>query len=138
MPTPERGTDQVARIASLRAFEASLTHDLNAGLAELGPLDDPVRVYGALQLLTQHERFQDAVDLIKALPPHCKWVDLAVYAHIALKDTETAKALLSYADSCSDAWVAERCRIAIADAVFTEVLDRIGGTKQVGESFLTF
>jgi tetratricopeptide (TPR) repeat protein len=124
MPEPERGNDHAARIASLSAFEASINGNVEAGLAELGTLDDPVRVYAGLQLLVQNDRFQDAVDLAGSHPTHCKWVVLAIYAHVALKDIESARMLLDFArDSCEAVWVSDRCRIAVADAVFSEVLD---------------
>ncbi|QDU39712.1 Tetratricopeptide repeat protein [Maioricimonas rarisocia] len=130
-----RGTDHTVRIASLRAFEASLIRSVEAGLAELGTLDDPVRVHAALQLLVQNDRFRDAVDLVGGYPFHCKWIDLAVYAHVALRDVESAGTLLEFArESCESAWVADRCRIAVADAAYCEVLnDSAGGGTAVGE-----
>ena len=128
MPEPERGSDHAARIASLRAFEAVIDSNVESGLAELGALDHPARVYAAIQLLIQSKRFQDAVDLAQGHRIDCRWVDLAVYANVALKDIATARMLLEFAnESCEAAWVSERCRIAVAEAVFSEVLDGTAG-----------
>lgn len=128
MPESGRGCDQPARIASLCAFEASIVRNVEAGLAELGTLDDPARISAALLLLVQNDRFQDTIDIVDGHRPHCRWIDLAVYAHVALKDIRSARALLDFArESCDAGWVADRCRIAVADAVFSEVLDDSAG-----------
>lgn len=133
-----RGSDHAARIASLCAFKASINRNVEAGLAELGALDDPARVYAALQLLVQNNRFQDAIDLAGGHPPHCRWIDLAVYAHVALKDVGSARALLDFArESCAAAWVSDRCRIAVADGVFSEVLDDAAIAGPVARSGLS-
>ncbi len=137
MPEPGRGSDHAARIASLCAFEASISRNVEAGLAELGTLDDPARVYAALQLLVQNDRFQDAIDFAGGHLPHCKWIDLAIYAHVALKDIGSAKELLEFArESCEAGWVSDRCRIAVADGVFTEVLDDTSGVGIVARGGL--
>ncbi|MEZ6061720.1 MAG: hypothetical protein R3C19_15335 [Planctomycetaceae bacterium] len=86
MSEPARGSDHDARIAALRGFQRSITSGVDAGLAQLGPLNDPVRVFAALQLLIQNDRFQDAVDLVATRRLDCKWVEQAVYAYVALKD----------------------------------------------------
>lgn len=129
MPDCFRGGDHDARIAALCAFEASINRNVDAGLGELGTLNDPVRVQAALQLLIQNDRFQDAIDLVASQPPQCKWLDLAVYAHVASKDIGSARALLEIArETCEAGWVVDRCRIAVADGVFSEVLkDSVGG-----------
>lgn len=127
MPESGRGGDHEARIASLRAFEVAITRDVNSGLAQLGVLDDPARMYGAMQLLVQNNRFQDAIDLVISRPPNCKWIDLAVYAQVALKNVGAARALLDFArESCEAGWISDRCRIAVADGIFSEVLDEVG------------
>ncbi len=138
MPESGRGTDHAARIASLRAFEASISCNVEAGLAELGTLDDPARVYAALQLLVQNDRFQDAIDLVGGHPLHRRWIDLAVYAHVALRDVASARALLDFArESCEAGWVADRCRISVADGVFSEVLDDSAGVGIVARGGLS-
>lgn len=132
MPETERGGDHPARIASLFAFEAAITANVEAGLAVLGTLNDPVRIHSAMQLLVLNGRFQDAVDLAASHKPHCKWLDLAVYAHVALRDIEPAKELLDLAcKSCEPGWVSDRCRISVADAVFGEVLQDTLGANLV-------
>lgn len=138
MSEPGRGFDHVARIAWLRAFEASISRNVEAGLFELGALDDPVRICAALQLLVQNDRFQDASDLACSHPPHCRWIDLAIYAHVALRDIRSAKELLDFArDSCDSGWVSDRCRIAVADAAFGEVLRDLTDAGLVARSGLT-
>jgi tetratricopeptide (TPR) repeat protein len=138
MPDSGRGSDHAARIASLRAFEASVNRNVEAGLAELGTLDDPARVYAALQLLVQNDRFRDAIDLAGSCQPHWRWIDLAVYAHVALKDVDAARALLDFArESCEAGWVADRCRIAVAAGVFSEVLDDSAGVGIVARGGLS-
>ncbi len=138
MPESGRGSDHAARIASLCAFEASISCNVDAGLAELGTLDGPARVYAALQLLIQNDRFQDAIDIAGSHPPHCKWIDLAVYAHVALKDIESAKELLAFArESCEAGWISDRCRIAVADGVFSEVLDDSAGVGLIARRGLS-
>lgn len=123
MPETGGATDHAARIASLRAFEAALNGTCEAGLAELGRLDEPARVYAALQLLVHTKRFQDAVDLVSGQQTHCKWIELAVYAHVALRNAGTARSLLEFAsEHCEAAWQVDRCRIAVAEAAFSEVL----------------
>lgn len=138
MPESDRGTDHEARIASLLAFEASINDSVEAGLAALGTLDDPARVYAALQLLVQNNRFQDAIDLVGGHSPHYKWIDLAVYAQVALRDVGSARALLEIArESCEAGWVADRCRIAVADGVFSEVLNDSLGVEFVARGGLS-
>ncbi|WP_397570423.1 tetratricopeptide repeat protein [Schlesneria sp. T3-172] len=119
----ERGSDHAIRIASLTAFETSMRIGVEAGLARIGVLDNPARVHAAILLLVQNHRFQDVVDLAASQQPHCKWIDLAVYANVALRDVASAKSLLAFAlDYCEESWVLNRCRIAVADAVFSEIL----------------
>lgn len=138
MPESNRGSDQAVRIASLNAFEASITRNLEAGLAELGTLDEPARVHAAMQLLVQNKRFQDAIDLASGLQPHCRWSDIAVYAHIALRDIGSARAILDFANECCEAsWVSDRCRIAVADAAFSEVFDEFADTGLIAQSGLS-
>jgi tetratricopeptide (TPR) repeat protein len=129
MPDPVRDDDHDARIAALSAFEASITSNVDTGLKELGTLNDPLRMHAAIQLLIQNDRFQDAIDLVSGRSLQGKWIELIVYAHVALKDLASAKLLVDNArDYCKTAWSADRCRIAVADSAFSEVLQNtLGG-----------
>lgn len=138
MTNTVRGDDHDARLAALSAFEASINEDVDAGLVKLGTLNEPSRLHAALQLLIQNDRFQDAIDLVADTQPQCKWIDLVVYAHVALKDIESARALLdSAAGTCESSWVDDRCRIAAAEALFCEVLDSSLGAGIVASGGLS-
>jgi tetratricopeptide (TPR) repeat protein len=138
MSSTIRGDDHDARLAALSAFEASINEDVDAGLGKLGTLNEPSRLHAALQLLIQNDRFQDAIDLVTDKPPQCKWIDLVVYAHVALKDIESARALLDFAaETCEASWVDGRCRIAAAEALFCEVLNSSLGAGIVASGGLS-
>lgn len=122
MAEPSRGQDHVARTEALEAFIASIEQNVEAGLAKTGDLNEPGRLRTALGILIQNDRFRDAAALASAHPFDCKWVDLAIYANVALQDLSAARSLLAAAiDQCEDS-VILRCRIAFAESAFVKVL----------------
>src|SRR5262245_23043022 len=98
METSNRGADHAARLIAAEAFLLAAEGDVDAGLAMLGPMEDPIRVRAALALLLQHDRNRDAADVVRQRDVDCKWMDLAIYALVANRETERALAFLQDAE----------------------------------------
>ncbi len=123
MPDFSQGFDHDDRVLALRSFKVAEESGLEAGLAILPSENLPQTLYSKLQLLVQHNRFQDVVDLVALEQPNCKWLDLAIYSYSALNDFKSAGELIEFAaDNCNENWVEPRSRIAAAESVFQEVL----------------
>jgi tetratricopeptide (TPR) repeat protein len=98
------------------ALEAYLTGSADPALAAESLIwaRDPEALLRRIQLLTEAERYGEAADTVRGLPPHPRWADYAISAFMASGDETTARSILDWAVAQDDEDLVRACRLAFA------------------------
>lgn len=113
----ELSEDDRARLVSLKAKLEYLSGHREESLADLGKRTDPSCLSLRLSILIDLERFDEASSALRDVPPHEKWCDRAITAHVMAGNLKEAERIL--------AWAKERDETCYHRSLLSDVQARV-------------
>ncbi len=109
-------------IVALEAILLSYTDKPEAGLRKLATLNDPVSVRTRLVLMLNTGQHMAGCQLVKSLPPHERWAELAVKACATAGEFDAAQKIVVWAKTQYDKRIFYRSSIKLASVLFDRAL----------------
>ena len=97
MPEPSSQSTPDEKRRNFDAYLKARTQGADAGLAELADRSDPDALAIRLTLLVGANRFEQAADLVRGLPPHERWCKMAVHIFVQTGEMSRARELVDWA-----------------------------------------
>mgnify|MGYP003647930193 CR=1 FL=1 len=111
------------RLSSFEAKLLSIDGHADKALSLLGTATDPQSISTRLLILIDGGESGKGVEIIRNLPINEKWCEQAAYVYARSREGSLAQDALDWAGEHGDAALEHRCRIAIARATLTRLME---------------